>query len=355
MPYGTLSLADLQATALNTTVARIGLSTVFDAIQLTLDAHNAELDSMMGDFVEKSTDRLRRLGGADTMSMVDSDEFTVPPPQKITAGQNVGFPLNWTTISFQWTDAWFKKHTIGELSAQINAAMDADARRVQRDLKRAIFYKTNYDFVDFLNDGVTLPVKRLANADSGSYPPGPDGTIFDGSTLTHYLGTSSFVIGDMATLVNSVRQHYAAGGDIKIYINQAQEATLRGFTSYLTPYVDARIIPASTSAQATGKSLDPTWITNRAIGIDCNSAEVWVKPWVPANYIFAWNAAAPKPVVYRYDPDYGDGLLPIIDDAEDYPWTARGYRRAFGFGIWNRVNGSCLYISNATWADPTIT
>lgn len=352
--YGTLTLADLLATQRNTTVAKIGVDSAFKAIANTLRVHNDQLGEMMDDFVEKTTDRLRAYGTYSSMTMIDSDEFTVPPPQKISAGANIGFPLNMATISFQWTDMWFKKHTIEELAGHVNAAMDADARRIQRDLIRSLFYATNYDFVDANVDGITLPVKRLVNADSATIPPGPQGESFTASTHTHYIAAAStFAATDLTSLVNTVREHFPGGGDIRVYINQAQEATVRGFSGYLTAYVDARILPASTSARAVGKSLDPTSITSRAIGIDSNGAEVWVKPWVPSGYAFAWNANAPKPVVYRYDPDYGDGLQSMFDRQVD-PFSVRGFRRIFGFGVWNRVNGACLYTANTTWADPTV-
>lgn len=354
MAYGTLTLADLLATQRNTTVAKLGVDEAFRAIGNTLRIHNNQLDEMMGDFVEKTTDRLRAYGTYSSMSMQDADEFTVPAPQKITAGANIGFPLNMSVIAFQWTDLWFKKHTVEELAAHVNAAMDADVRRVQRDLIRSIFYATNVDFVDANVDGITLPVKRLVNADSATIPPGPQGESFTASTHTHYIAAAStFASTDMDSLVNTVREHFPGGGDIRVYINRAQEATVAGFSGYLTKYVDVRILPASTSDRAIGKSLDPTSITSRAIGIDHNGAEVWVKPWIPSGYVFAWNAAAPSPVVYRYDPDYGDGLQPMFDRQQD-PYSVRGFRRIFGLGVWNRPNGACLYTANTTWADPTV-
>lgn len=101
------------------------------------------------------------------------------------------------------------------------------------------------------------------------------------------------------------------------------------------------------------RTLDSIQIYNRPIGI-YNGAEVWVKPWVPANYVFCWNAEAQKPLKWRWDPAYGRDLAPILD-WNQHPWQAKGYRRVFGVGVYARHNGACQIMSATTWTNPTIT
>jgi hypothetical protein len=355
MAYGSLTLADLQATANASTVYEVGVDLTFEAIQTTMAAHNRILAELFTDLSDRTTDEARRYGGDDTMTMEDVDEVGVPRAQKITAGSNVGFPLNATMAAVQYTEMWFRKHTVAELAAQVNGVMTADIKRVTRDMKRALALATNYTFTDHLNKGVDIPVKRLVNADSAAIPPGPNGNTFTASSHTHYTArVSTLAASDVTAVLDNVKEHYASG-DIVLYINQAQEASIRGFTSNFTPYTDARIVLGNASATIPGRSLDPVNYYNRAIGL-FDGAEVVVKPWVPASYMFAFNRSAPKPLLYRYDNDYGDGLQLVLADGTPtaYPWNARGWRRIFGFGVWNRVNGAWLYTGATSWADPTI-
>jgi hypothetical protein len=355
MAYGTLTLADLQATANASTVYEVGVDATFEAIQNTMAAHNRILGELFADLADRTTDEARRYGGDDTMSMEDVDELGVPRAQKITAGSNVGFPLNATMAAVQYTEMWFRKNTVAELSAQINGVMAADIKRVTRDMKRAIFLSSNYTFTDHLNKNVDIPVKRLVNADSAPIPPGPNGNTFTASSHTHYIArVSTLAASDVTAVLDTVKEHYAAG-DIVLYINQAQESSIRGFTSNFTPYTDPRIAVGVNTTTAPGRALDVVNYYNRAIGI-FDGAEVVVKPWVPASYMLAFNRSAPKPLLYRFDNDYGDGLQLVLADGTPtvYPWNARGWRRIFGFGVWNRVNGAVLYTGGTSYSDPTI-
>jgi hypothetical protein len=354
MGFGTLTLADLQATLNASTITQVGEDITWQAIQETLAIHNAQMGEIYGDFALPTTDETDRYGGTDTMVMEDMDELAVPRAQKVTAGQTVGFPLNAAGAALQWSEMWFRKHTLGELAAQVDAMMDADRNRVIRDMKRALFYSSNYTHTDHLARGVDIPVKRLVNADSAPIPPGPNGEAFTASTHTHYIArVSTFAATDLDAAINTVKEHYATG-EILVLINQAQEAAVRAFTGFVA-YLDARLVGANNATQpaAGAPTLDPVNFYNRAIGL-YNGAEIWVKPWIPANYLFAYNAMAPKSLRYRYDPAYGDGLQLIFDNP-DYPLRSRGYRRIFGVGVWNRINGAVLYVGGTSYANPTLT
>jgi hypothetical protein len=205
MAIGSLTLADLQATLNASTVYDVGLDRTYEAIQVSLDAHNRIMNELFTGFAERTTDESFRYGGDDTMTMEDADETTVPFAQKVTAGSNVGFPLNSAMIGHQRSEMWFKKHTVGELAAQVNGIMAADKRRVIRDFKRAIFLSANYTHTDHLARNVDIPVKRLVNADSAPIPPGPNGETFTASSHTHYIArVSTFAATDLVALINTV-------------------------------------------------------------------------------------------------------------------------------------------------------
>lgn len=351
MAFGTLSVLDTLA-ASNQSVADYGEEQAFSQIEAALAAHNAQYNMMAASLMETSEDRLRRAGTAGSMTMQELDEYGAADVQKITAGQNVGFPLRIYGTAIQWTRSFFLVARASEIAAQTTAVIEADVRNLQRLIKQALMIPTNQTFVDRLVDNVELPVKRLVNADSADVPLGPNGESFDGSTHTHYLARAggSMVAADVSGVISTVAEHYGAGQTL-LYINRAQEAAIRGFTSNFTPYIDARIVPGS-GVTVGREALDTSNLYNRPIGIFDN-AEVHVKPWVPANYLIAWQDGVPKPLVRRVQPGAGGDLTLVYED-ERHPLRARAWERRTGIGVWNRTGAACLYIGDTTYAAPSL-
>lgn len=356
MAYGTHAVIDTLASINNTNVAAYGEDRVFAEIQAALDAHNRMTDEMLGDFVERSTDRQRRYGGTDSMAMDELDEYGRADAQKITAGATVGFPLRKYGLSLQWTRNYLREATPAELAAATIAAMDADVKAIQREVKRALFLSTNVTFVDRLVDGISLAVKRLVNADSQPIPLGPNGESFTAASHTHYLYTAgvSLAAADLTALVLAIREH-AASGQVVVNINAAQEAAVRALTGFqaITPV----FVTPATSAAAVVEAYDTGNIGDRKIGyFGPNYAEVWVKPWVPAGYLHAWNSGGPAPLVMRTR-NANTGALELVYEDEVHPLRAKGWEREFGVGVWNRTNGAALYIDTGAagaYVAPTI-
>lgn len=350
MGFGTLMTIDTLASS-QQTIAELGEDNVWASIDAELAAHNMIMAEMLDELVERSTDRLRRYGGTSTMTMDEVDELGTPDAQKITAGVNVAFPLKKYGRSLQWTRNYLLNATGMEFAKQVIGIQQADRLNVEKQIKTAFFFPTNFTTVDRWVDQVSLDVKRLVNADSAPIPPGPNGEAFVAATHTHYIGTGSFVVANVQSLIDAVSEHYASG-DFRININKAQEAAVRGFAGF-SPYVDLRLTqaPAGTAILAGGRSLDMVNTGDRAIGL-FGAAEVWVKPWTPPSYLMAYNRTAPKPLVMRTRPGQGDLMLEYDD--ESHPLRAKGYFREFGVGVWNRVNGAALMTTNATYAAPAL-
>lgn len=345
--YGTLSVVDTLASLSNTTVAAFGEDRAFAEIEAALAAHNRITAEMLGDLVERTTDRQRRYGSTDAMNMDELDEYGRADAQKIAAGATVGFPLRLYGLALQWTRKYFQTATPAELAAQTASAMDADVKVLQREVKRALFGVLNVTFTDRLVDGVSLAVKRLVNADNAAIPLGPNGESFDGATHTHYLFTAgvSLAAADLNALLETVIEHHATGQAV-VYINRAQEAAVRGLAGF-TAYLDARLIAPTDDLAARG-TLSATGVTlnDRAIGVYSAggvSAEVHVKPWVPSGYLFAWVMGGPTPLVMRTR-NGNSGNLELVYDDEVHPLRARAYEREFGVGVWTRTNGAVLFV-----------
>jgi hypothetical protein len=241
--------------------------------------------------------------------------------------------------------------TVAELAAQFTATQTAHIKAIQREIKRAVFTSTNSTFVDRLVDNVSLAVKAFNNNDSTELPPGPNGQTFATSHQHYIARVGSLAATDISAVITLVIEHYNTGQPM-LFINQAQEAAVRGFTANFTPYMDERMIVGSGTTYAAGK-LNPTSLYNRAIGI-FDGAEVWVKPWIPANYMFAYVDGAPKPLVLR-ERTAGSHGLQIAAEDEAYPLRAKTLEAEFGVGAWNRTNGAVLYVGGTSYVIPTIT
>jgi hypothetical protein len=351
MGFGTNTSFETLAYARNTTVAQFGEDRAFDAIEMAFEAHNQQLNEMLSELCESSTDQLRAYGGPDTMAMEELDEFGTPDAQKVTAGVTVGFPCKYYGIGLQWTRLYFRGAMGSELAATATAAMDADVKMVKRDLARALFTPTNYSFIDRLHPKkLTLPVKALINADSSAIPLAPDGASFNAATHTHYLGTSSFAAADLIAGISTVNEHFLSG-QIRIFINIAQETAVRAFTGF-TARLPVTIIGTVNANQTVGE-LDVFNVTNRCIG-DFNGCEVWVKSWVPAAYVLFLHSGTGDKVLVRRSIQEGSSDLQLLFDLEEYPLRSKAMAREFGFGVWNRVGAAALKTDNATYSAPTI-
>jgi hypothetical protein len=352
MAYGTLQITDTLA-AQRTLIANFGEDNAYAAIANYLQAWNRISDEMLMELAEPTTDRLRRYGGVDSVVMIRGDEFSRPDAQKAVAGVNIGIPLEMYQVALQWTRKYFQMHFVSELEAQVNAVRTADERRIVYEIQRAIFTPTNnLSYVDHLVDNsaqITLPVRALLNGDGTAIPADPWGNTF-ATNHTHYIGTSSFAAGDISALITLVQEHYNEGG-IRVYINQAQEATIRGFTGF-QPIYDGRLTLANNITYATG-TLDIMNVYNRQIGI-FGAAEVWVKPWVISGYVFAFNPNQRKPLALRNRPGAPTGLQMVADN-EQYPLRAQTFEREFGLSVQERGNGAVLDTAHSSYTAPTIT
>lgn len=351
MTYGTLTTFDtLRST--QQTIAQIGEDNAYMAIEARLAAHNAIMQEMMQEMCETTTDRLRRYGGGGGMVMEDVDQMGTAQAQKTLTGSIVAFPMRLATAAIQWNRKYFQIVTAQEFTGQINDVMTADRLRVQRDIKRALFLPTNYTFTDTLIDNVDIAVKPLVNADGANIPPGPNGELFDGSTHTHYLANATWTAAVVNSLIQAVAEHLPSGS-LRMFINRANEASVRSLAGFY-PYISAQLVHATTADYAQGNQTSQN-LNDRAIGLwngGSGEAEVWVKPWIPANYALVFNPS--MPTLCLRTRDGGTGTLDLIADDENHPLRARKWEREFGIGAWNRHAGAALYIGGGSYVTPTI-
>ncbi len=289
MTYGTLNTLDTLASlrAATGVVAEIGEDVAFESINAALQTHSMLLKEALTDFVEMTTDRLRRYGGPDTMALEELDEYGTAGAQKIAPGATIGFPMKLYGGALQWTRTYFQNVTGTELAGQVSAMMDADVKNTHKQLKYALLYPT------------------------------------------HFLS-----------------------GKVQVLINQASEAVVRALTGFY-PYYDMRLTPSLNAVNATNANLDVVNLTNRAIGV-YGPAEIWVKPWIPANYMVAMQMDTQQKALVMRTRNAGGGNLELDFDVEEHPLRARHYGREFGFGVWNRVAAAVLYTNGGSYTSPAL-
>ncbi len=352
MPIGTHQISDLlvNQTGLQT-VTQIGLDNAADMVRADLEAHREVLLEALADIALPTTERLEAEGTFGAMTMYDADEYSRVPTQKVTGSQNLGYPLNKRSISIGWTAEWFRQQTGRDLALAVLAAEAAHVAKVYRDLRRAIYKTANYDFPDlYLNPGqstITIPVKRLVNADGQQIMVGPNGEAFDGATHTHYLANATLTSAFATSLVNTVLEHRVTAG-VRIAIDATDETEWRALTGF-KEYPDPRLVPVDGSNRQT---VDLTRMNNRAIGT-YGAAEVWVKPWALADYPLAYDAMNP-PVRYRQRVNESLQGLTVAAQNDAFPMHAQFMEAHYGFGIKARTAAAVLYNAGGAYTDPTI-
>lgn len=353
---GTHTIADLASNRFSTDLVVDNIDAMNDAIQADLAMHNARVAEMVSDLCETSTERSTVYGTNAQGEAVPKDEFTRAPTQRITLGSKVEFPLDGFEYAIGWTADYLRRATVQDMAKGTISARQAHVRRIQFDVKRALFGPTNYTWRDRRVDSLDLAVKRLVNADSGPLPQGPNGEVFNAATHTHYdaidwgAASAAAKIAFVQALTQDVIEH-GHGNDVRIYINRAQETDFRALTPNFTPLPPPNIVQGANVTTAVG-TLDVTRADNRMIGY-FDGFPVWTKPWVPANYILTFAAGDPqKTLRFRISTLASEQGLFIAGEIITHPLQAQYMNFVHGVGVIGRTNGAVAYLGGASYTEP---
>lgn len=334
------------------TIQSFGIEEFAQAVQQDFEAHDRNLRDMLSGIAAPTeggvAGRLWASSNTDNMEMFEADEGSRVPVQKIKGGYNYGAPLRKRQITVGWDREYFRRKTVGEFAAQLRGTQKAHVLMIYRDLKRSIYLSSNYSFAERYQDPlITIPVKRLQNADSLGIPTGPNGETFDPATHTHYLANATLTQAAATAAVNTVLEHRVTAG-MRIVIAQADRTAWEALTGFRA-YPDPRVQYNATDQNRQTIQLDR--MNDLAIGTFA-AAEVWVKPWVISNYPLFYDNAGPKPVAFRTRDN--DLLLETAAENDAFPLHAQFLESFYGFGIRNRLAAAVLYIGGGSYVDPTI-
>jgi hypothetical protein len=348
---GTFDMASLLSQRF-VSAAKFGLNTIADVLAADRTTHNTIVRDMIAAFIDVTSDALRVSGSTITGRMIKADEYTRAPTQKDLPGQTVGFPMDRYQFALGWTSDWLKRKSPADLAIAQQQSQIAELLSLRAAIQIAIYNPTNSNFIDYLVNNVSLPVKAFYNADSSLIPDGPNGQTFNGATHTHYTGAASLLAANVTAIVATVQEHNFRAKPVLI-ISVTDETAFRALAGFV-PYTDLRLTRGVPTSLIPSETLDVFLLDNRAIGI-FGAAEVWVKPWAVAGYIFAYDSASPmKPLAYRQEVDGALQGLRLKETLDIAPLHAEYMETIFGIGVWNRGNGAVHQFTNATYTAPTI-
>jgi hypothetical protein len=358
MPSGTLSVIDLLRSRIET-VEAYGEDRLYAELQPLLAHHTERMRWFMQELMDRTTNSEAVYGASTAMDMDQVDEFGRAHAKKVTMGTKLGFPLNKWERGLQWTEDYMQEATVGEFAAQYTSILTADRRNVVNGAIRALFNPTNYTTEDVnvaTRIAVPIEVKGLLNSDGQPIPQAPNGDTFDPDDHTHYLATASLTAANVLALINTVAEHYDAG-TLELAINRAQFATMKTFTANFLAFPFDRVTPNPNADQALGGRRSTMNSQDQEVGI-FDDVPVWVRKWVPANYIVCYiRGIGRKVLMMRVRKSAANGAQDFRFKFEDnrHPLRSRTYGRDFGIGVYERSGAAVLRTNNGTYAAPTIT
>lgn len=359
--FGSLAVLDTLRAIDKDNIMDYGMDNLYADMSDLLEAHNVITADILNDFAETSTDEVDRYGGTlGKLGFQELDETGIASAQKTgVTGVDIGFPLRRFGRATQWTSLYWKTHSPADFAKEITQMLLDDVTNIENQLRRALFKSTNnLTYVDRLASKKTLPLRALLNADSAPIPPDRYGNTFDASTHTHYLATASLTASNVDSLIDTIVEHGVdAGESLNIYINRADEAAFAALSGFL--YFERETIERGggfTGDMLTTGNRQDLVPDNVAIGMWDGTATVWLKPWVPANYILASlvGGEGTKALRRRVPPWAGGGDLNLDYEHEHSPFTARQWERFLGVSVFTRHKAAVLYTGGGTYTIPTI-
>jgi hypothetical protein len=340
-------------------VLAYGLDAIVPIVQEDIRRHNERVQ----DAVKKlcmPTQEPGKLYGTSVNGVAQKiDEYARGTARKVTAGGKVHWPLDKFTYGVGWTREWFEIKTPADLAIVLGAAKRAHLNSIWTEFRLAIFNPLNRTVRDTHDDkqpNYPLDVRALINGDGDPIPDGPNGEEFNPATHNHYLGlaagyTQQQLAAKLKELIQTVVEHDHGDG-VQLYISRANESEVTELPGFLK--AQPNYVIQSITQDRIAVPLDTTKLDNRRIGY-FEGAEVWTKPWVPANYYFAFAQNVTeenKPLAFRESRiETRRGMKPAAV-LETHPLHAELMEWYLGIGANDRSNGATLFVGNATYQSP---
>lgn len=346
---GIFGLLDLDSTDI-TFVQTVGQVAIYEAVQELVSRWNEEVSQMMSVFVEEETENFKEryyLPSGGTLER--RGHLSTPGAVQTSGSYDVAYPLEDFGAQIAGDDVSLAYMTVQDLDRHLSSIFIRDAATLRFEILKALMNDTQDTFVDPIQG--SLSIEPLANGDSVVYPPvmGSDTE----ATEDHYLeaGYLATAISDtnnpLVTMRDDLEQHFgitAAGADTIVFIANGERAEVEALTDF-DGVIDPKIRPGADTDIVQGL---PAGLPGTVLG---RSNGVWVVEWrqLPATYMIAIDPNQASPIKMRVDRS-GTGLprgLNLVATNDKYPLEQSYWRRRFGFGVGNRLNGVVMEVANS--------
>jgi len=322
---------------------------LYDDITVALADYNRNSGFLRSNLTTVVTEEKIKEGlTQNQMQFQRATEYGRPDRQRIAQQEVERFiPLQDFSLGIGFTRKYLALATASQVALQVDEATRADQELIIRSTLQQLFRIEN------LGSGGVY--KAFWNAD-GQVPPRFADTTFLG-THTHFLTSAALDLAAVTSMKLKLVEH---GYDTvrELWINGAQEAAIRAIAGFVPVQDrDQRLVVQSNPANAANvpfAAVDPTQYIGAILGF-----RVRVYNWVPAGYVFAYDAANTgfrKPLAWREYPVASLRGLQLFneDPGSSFPLINSFFARNFGLCALDRSNGVLLQVTGGAYATPVI-
>lgn len=344
--YGFVALKDL----FNERVTAVGVETINSAMIETVNAYQAELESMLDWFVTRTTAPKRRFLLANSGTLQPLDQWGNPLPRQPGGSYEVAFPIQ------GGGDAWGTNRVTRELMTVAEAnrfalnVLMADTDWMKRHMLAALLTNTTWTYEDEDDEVGSLTIQPLANGDSVVYNKRGAGA----STDNHYLAQANAIDNSndpFPTIETEISEHPTNNGDVVAYIPTNLVASVKALGAFI-PARDANVSPGSGTDTFVGSEI----LGFGDVFLGYHDSGVKLVEWksMPNSYILfaSENPGETALAMREYPATSLQGLFPEFHNVDGNRFVNRFIRYA-GFGVQNRVAAGVMRIGNGSYAIPS--
>jgi hypothetical protein len=347
--YGIWRERDLD---LDAVAANVDREALLDAQEVTLAAHNVEVNRVVGLFAERLTTPQRSVRTGVVNRLQPLDENGRPQPVKGRGNYFVGFPL-WKAGTAEGFNFWTEQRmTVKDFADSLATMLTGDITWVRDQILSVLFYAgAGLSYTDdALNDSFT--VYGLANGDSTVYPKKTGAAATDS-----HLSFQSAAIDDshnpFPAIYADLAEHPVNNGRVVSFVPTNQIAAVEALSAF-APVNAAlvNVVPAASAEQtnplfAPGLNLPLTATMRYSGAIGSNYIVEWQS--LPDDYIVSVAVDSQvKPLGMREYPDAAlQGFFNQGEPMSRFPYRQNNFLRAAGFGALNRVGAHVLKIAGS--------
>lgn len=323
-------------------VTEVGVQRIWTAVQESLDEYNRQIDGLLGSFIERTTDRTRKIMLADDGELQPVDEWGNPLPMRPKGSYDVAFPIQGGATAWGANRVTRALMTVEEANRYTIEAMKQDARWIRRHALAAILDNQPWTFNDPQGDIVIQPI---ANGDSVTY------NLIGGNAGTdnHYLaGTAALSSSTFVMIRDELLEHPSNTGPVVVYVPSNLVSDIEAIGDFVE-VGDPDIQPGAMADTLVGR-------IGRGFGDEVlgKVAKCWIVEWraLPDNYMIAHSIDNPVLAMREYPAAELQGFFMERHSPDGNIQETRMLRYA-GFGVANRIAAVVYQHGTAQYGVPS--